>query len=184
MERLTNLIKQAKAENAPHKLFKAIFEESASMDQFLDYVERSKKIGNYRSDQPGFYIMNSTEISHISDFPNIQNFYDAVVEAYKDYNLPNYGMTTIVSEIYRNFSNISGVKRHTDPIDTIHWQCVGATIWHAWDKDGNMTEYLVEPGDVMFINYEHEHEVDSITPRAGILFTAGAGYYDSERRSK
>jgi len=125
--------------------------------------------------------MNSTEVSHINDFPNIQNFYEAVVEAYKDLALPNYGMTTIVSKIYRNFSDISGVKRHTDPIDTIHWQCVGATIWHAWDKEGNMTEYLVEPGDVMFINYEHEHEVDSITPRAGILFTAGEGNDDPDR---
>ena len=181
MNNLTELIRKAREEKAPHRLFKAVFKESASWEDFLDWVERSKSVNKYRENAEGLYIMNSTTLEDIINFKNIQEFHNSVLEAYEKNELPSYGMTVIVSKIYRNQNVVSGITRHTDPIDTIHWQCVGATLWHAWDDQGNMTEYIVEPGDVIFINYEHEHEVESLTPRAGILFTAGTGYADKER---
>lgn len=172
---LTNQLKEARKNNLPFKVFKGIMQESPTWNQFLNYVEKTKEFGNYRSDREGFYILNSTEISYISDFPNIKNFYNAILSAYGK-ELVQKSLSVILSETYRNIAPISGVARHSDPIDTIHWAAIGASMWKLWDSEGNLTEILLEPGDIIYVKDGNEHEVESITPRAGIIFTAGEGY--------
>jgi hypothetical protein len=42
--------------------------------------------------------------------------------------------------------------------------------------DGNETEFLVEPVDIVFVAKGHQHIVESITPRASLIFTAEDRY--------
>lgn len=175
MNNFVDLLKQAREENAPYKLFKAVYKDAPKFDQFLDYAVRSKDLGNFRSDREGFYILNSTELEYIPDFINAKDFYNAVKEAYGE-KLGQHSLSVIISEHYRNISDVSGVKKHFDPIDTVHWNCVGATIWKIWNSEDNAIEVLMEPGDVIYVAEGNVHEVESLTPRAGIIFTAGEGY--------
>ena len=64
------------------------------------------------------------------------------------------------------FSVISKAKTfgaHKDGEDVYFWQCQGKTKWVIKKK-----EYILKPGDLIFVPKGTIHNVTSLTPRAGI----------------
>jgi mannose-6-phosphate isomerase-like protein (cupin superfamily) len=54
--------------------------------------------------------------------------------------------------------------KHRDDNDVYFWQCQGITKWVI----ENEKEYILEPGDLIFVPKNIYHTVISLTPRAGI----------------
>jgi len=182
MEQLVEDFKAAIANPAVnHKIFKKALVQTPSWQNMLDYIEFSKTAGNYRSDYEGFYILHCGVDHDISNFNGVAEFLNAMGKVYEkedsssnalDHQTSQACLTFVISENYRAIANNSGIMRHTDTTDTIHWQAVGATMWTLY-QDGKAHEYLVEPGDIVFIKYGTEHGVESLTPRAGIVYSGG-----------
>ena len=64
------------------------------------------------------------------------------------------------------FSVMSKAKTfgaHKDNLDVWFWQCQGKTKWKVKRK-----EYILKPGDLIFVPKGIVHNVTSLTPRAGI----------------
>lgn len=61
--------------------------------------------------------------------------------------------------------------RHVDGADTLNLQCIGQTRWQVCDTyEGPCEEFILSPGDVIFVPAHLNHEVSSIGPRANIIF--------------
>jgi hypothetical protein len=155
-----------------HKIFKKALVQTPSWQDMMDYVEFSKTAGNYRSDYEGFYILHCGKDHDISHFNGADEFLKVMTAIYGDDTSSQSCFTFVISENYRALKSRSGIMRHTDTTDTIHWNTVGATIWTLY-QDDQAHEYLVEPGDIVYIKYGTEHGVESLTPRAGIVFSGG-----------
>lgn len=153
-----------------HKVFKNALQPTPAWETFMDYIEKSKIIGNYRSDYEGFYILHTGgDDEELGDFGKLNDFNAAMKKAYAG-EIKSSGITFVISKIYRSITDRSGIMKHTDPTDTIHWHCVGATIWRFFEGD-SVIEHIVEPGDIIYIKQGTEHEVESLTPRSGIVFS-------------
>jgi mannose-6-phosphate isomerase-like protein (cupin superfamily) len=57
------------------------------------------------------------------------------------------------------------VENHRDPCDVLYWQVLGTSTWIMNDS----TEYVLEPGDLLYFNKEDAHRVLQDGPRAGII---------------
>jgi mannose-6-phosphate isomerase-like protein (cupin superfamily) len=165
--------KEVKLSGISHKIFKNVFQPTPSLETMLQFVEDSKAKGTYRSDREGFYIIHSHDPADFEGYGAYDDFLSAARTVYTDLDeMQNFGTTMVASEKYRAIVEVSGIMRHTDQTDTIHWTTSGATIWRIFDKDGEH-EYVVEAGDIFYVKHEIEHEVESLTPRAGIVLSAG-----------
>jgi mannose-6-phosphate isomerase-like protein (cupin superfamily) len=172
MERLIQEFKDVMADpSINHKIFKKALVQTPSWQNFMDYVELSRTAGNYRSDYEGFYILHVDQFHDISHFNGAAEFLRVMGEVYGS-KASQGQFTFVISENYRALAERSGITKHTDTTDTIHWNTVGATIWTLY-QNGQANEYLVEPGDIVYIKYGTEHGVESLTPRAGIVFSGG-----------
>lgn len=58
-------------------------------------------------------------------------------------------------------------SRHSDPVDGFYVQCNGTTIWRAFYED-RTDEFIVEPGDMLFIPKGVDHSVESTSVRNAI----------------
>jgi mannose-6-phosphate isomerase-like protein (cupin superfamily) len=56
---------------------------------------------------------------------------------------------------------------HSDPVDGFYVQCEGQTTWRAFYQDSS-EEYLVNPGDMLYIPSGIDHSVESMNVRAAI----------------
>lgn len=56
-----------------------------------------------------------------------------------------------------------GFGKHSDTEDVYFWQCQGSTKWIT-----DHGEHILEPGDMIYIQASVNHEVISLTPRAGL----------------
>lgn len=164
---------EVRKSNLGYKLYKNVLHPVPEWNVFLEYIEKTKIDGNYRSDRPGFYVLHANKQSDFYIFKSFDIFQKALFEIYPEI-ISESGATAVISETYRNIAEVSGISKHTDPQDTIHWNCVGATIWKFYEKD-SFVEEIVEPGDIIFVRSGTEHEVESLTPRAGIVYSAGRG---------
>lgn len=61
--------------------------------------------------------------------------------------------------------------RHFDGADVLNLQCLGQTKWQVCEAyEGPCEEFVLNPGDVMFVPARLYHEVSAIGPRANIIF--------------
>jgi hypothetical protein len=56
---------------------------------------------------------------------------------------------------------------HSDPVDGMFVQCVGSVVWTGY-YDGTSEEWVVEPGDLVYIPKGVSHSVKSLHPRCSI----------------
>lgn len=63
---------------------------------------------------------------------------------------------------------------HSDMFDVFYLQCLGSVKWNITEKDGRVIEYILEPGDVIFVPMSRIHEVVPLEPRAAISFLFNA----------
>jgi hypothetical protein len=157
-----------------HKIFKNAMVPTPSIKPFIDYIEFSKKAGNYRSDTEGLYVLHTDPYVHdLSSFGDIQNLKEKIRNIYAE-EIDMVGITLIISEYsMNNIEKITGITKHHDPQDTLHWACVGNSLWHIYNKDTNELEfeYILEPGDIFFTRKGTIHEVSSISPRSACILT-------------
>lgn len=95
---------------------------------------------------------------------------------YKDYYVKK------ISEIYQGeLTDLNAVvsvadwdkssTRHRDNADVLNLQCLGKTRWLTSETyESEPTEFILEPGDIMFVPKELWHEVSAIGPRANLIF--------------
>jgi mannose-6-phosphate isomerase-like protein (cupin superfamily) len=57
------------------------------------------------------------------------------------------------------------VLNHNDPCDVLYWQVLGNSTWVMNDS----TEYVLEPGDLLYFNKDDIHRVLQDGPRAGVI---------------
>jgi mannose-6-phosphate isomerase-like protein (cupin superfamily) len=60
-------------------------------------------------------------------------------------------------------SNSETWPEHKDDYDVIYWQCIGKTLW----KVEGYGDFMMEPGDLIYIPKGTYHRTVSITPRLG-----------------
>ena len=69
--------------------------------------------------------------------------------------------------IPENFETLMIPTRHSDPVDGIYVQCVGATFWTAFYED-YMEKFVLQAGDIIIIPKGIEHTVETLMPRCGV----------------
>lgn len=168
-------LKEAKRTGIKYKLFKNVFPDVPSFDSFIEYKDWSKEHGRYRSDRPGFYILHSDNpLTELHGMGEYSLFHKTIKSVYEDLgDTDHFGVTLVISEYTREEKDVSGITKHTDQTDTIHWSGPGYTVWTIYDGEEEL-EFRVEPGDVFFARKDTIHGVESLTQRAGIVVSAGA----------
>lgn len=72
------------------------------------------------------------------------------------------------SHIYISLLNIGAYGRHKDRADVLFWQILGSTHWLV--EDTQKSEYILKPGDAIYIPIGMYHTVHSLSPRVGVSF--------------
>lgn len=165
------------AKNNPeitHKLFKKALYPLPSWKAFEDYIEFSKEAGNFRSDSEGMYILHTDPINHdLSAFGIVNELRPIIIEIYGE-EVSSVGITLLISEFSKEeIDGPTGITKHYDPQDTIHWACNGSSLWHIYsdETDEIEFEYIVEPGDIFFTKKHIVHDVQSLTKRNACILT-------------
>jgi len=69
------------------------------------------------------------------------------------------------------FSFLTGAGtfgKHNDNEDVLNWQVIGNTKWTIWDKETK--EYILEPGDFIYVPKGMDHNTEVLMPRASVSF--------------
>jgi mannose-6-phosphate isomerase-like protein (cupin superfamily) len=61
-------------------------------------------------------------------------------------------------------------RKHSDQISVLYVQCIGSVKWQVWINEEIFEEYVLNPGDAIFVPQKTYHEIISLTPRVGITF--------------
>ena len=73
-------------------------------------------------------------------------------------------LNLVIAHLYLNITeNGDTYGRHCDTVDVYHWQVQGRTNWKFDD-----VKYILEPGDLIIIPKGVYHNVQPLSPRAGI----------------
>jgi ribosomal protein L16 Arg81 hydroxylase len=59
--------------------------------------------------------------------------------------------------------------RHYDEKSVMYIQLINSVVWNVWEN-GVKKEFILEPGDIIFMPKMTEHEVIPLMPRAAITF--------------
>jgi hypothetical protein len=162
-------------ESINHYLFKNVFHPLPELKAFTDYVEFSKIKGNYRCDTEGLYILHADpQVDDLSSFLGIQDLRKKVKQIYGD-EIDSVGVSFILSEFKDGeIPTRTGITKHYDQQDTLHWGCIGTSHWEIWSDDPDQIEceYVIEPGDIIFTRKHTTHHVKTLSsPRGSCILT-------------
>lgn len=161
--------------NITHFLFKNVLHPTPDFQAFMDYIEFSKTNGNFRSDTQGLYVIHTDPfVDDLSNFLSIQDLRKEAKDIYQD-EIDSIGITLLVSEYaHEDILTTTGITKHYDQQDTLHWGCLGSSNWEIWSDEPDQIEheYVVEPGDIMFTRKHTTHAVKTLSsPRAACILT-------------
>ena len=112
----------------------------------IDNLNQSVKLGEeVKFNQVGFYVAHSA-----IRIQSLKPLFDKV-------NCKFAHLYLSLTEVDQTFGP------HKDPTDVWFWQGIGKTKWSALNK-----EYILEPGDLIYIPKGIEHNVTALTPRVGV----------------
>jgi ribosomal protein L16 Arg81 hydroxylase len=113
-------------------------------------------------------------LKHVDKDPNVSNVDELFPEATyvgeeigKFYNGDKPQNCFAVISLMKDNGSV-GLK-HSDPIDQFQWQSAGLSKWYVGKNLEN--EYVLYPGDIIFIPANVSHKIESLTPR--FAFTYG-----------
>ena len=121
---------------------------------------------DFFSDKDNLLINFNESILKNEDIIKLNDFYFNSTNAINIKKLkPLYDKLNIkVSHLYISLSTKSeGFGKHNDKVDVWDWQCKGLTFWK-----GDNFEYILNPGDLIYIPKGVNHQVISLSPRAGL----------------
>jgi hypothetical protein len=116
------------------------------------------KVGNVR-----FYDRTTMVIDYANKYP--------YKDMHKITNLINnsgLNIITMMSIISFTDSELT-TGRHFDPYSVVYVQCIGSVKWSVWDNDVQ-NDYVLNPGDIIFVPFEKMHEIRSLSPRTAFSF--------------
>jgi len=64
--------------------------------------------------------------------------------------------------------------KHFDGDDVVYFQCIGSVLWTVWYNDTS-TDFILNPGDAIYVPAFLEHHVQSLSPRAALSFIYAPG---------
>lgn len=171
--------RKAKADpEVRYMLFKDALPTTPGWKSFWDYIEVSKTDGSYRSDHKGFYVIHTDAQKDLSAFSSAQDLMPKLREIYQD-EIDLVQLSLVVSEFAREETNLAtGIQKHHDQQDTIHWACIGSSLWKIYkddDSDEVIEECIVNPGDIFWARKGVTHNVESLHPRAACIFIMHKG---------
>ena len=82
---------------------------------------------------------------------------DKLKPLYEKLNIKNAHLYISLTNVCKNFGP------HTDTMDVWYWQAKGKTKWQILGK-----EYILNSGDLIYVPKDIEHNVLTLTPRAGV----------------
>ena len=173
-----------------HKVFRRFFTDTPTWDQFLKHLDGALR------ENPVFAHNNSTTYSHHVRWEGIVRVfahYYFVVETLDERIrmgelnriYPLYGrMQSTIASMHPSgimsrpvmlICPITGrleLNKHADASDQFHVVCVGHEKWSIYVSDTKIKTYILNPGDLIFVPAHMQHHVTSVTPRAGITWSA------------
>ena len=150
-------------------LFKNAFPHVITFNEFLEYRPKLNEFSRPTRWQNNNTLSVDFEVEGspiVSENVNFFNFRANLFEVWGNelWDEPAFIMSEDVGPN-------SGLLRHHDPCEQIHWNCVGSSLWKVYNN-GEEYQYILEPGDVIFLPDGIEHLVESLTsPRAGIAYS-------------
>jgi hypothetical protein len=172
-----DVIKTCK-ENKQVLHMKKLFDNVPSWDNFFSHLNEMIKrtdegLGNPGVMDRGGFIKGGVNfwetLTMTVEFPTERHFehLNHYVETLKSMHPFNYrGCFTVIS--LTNAEKTT--SKHTDPVDVFYMQSIGRVIWEITKDDGTVTQYVLEPGDAIFVPAFTWHEIISLEPRAALSF--------------
>tara|TARA_B100002019_G_C21207882_1_gene567719 strand:+ start:40 stop:471 length:432 start_codon:yes stop_codon:yes gene_type:complete len=114
-------------------------------EAFLNYDLSVKLNEEIKFSEPGFFVCHSG------------HRIEKVKEILNDLNCKIAHLYFNITTIAKTFGN------HKDTMNVWFWQCQGATKWII-DND----EYILNPGDLIYVPKETYHNVIPLSPRLGV----------------
>ena len=142
--------------NNRHYFFKDLGLELPTWDDILHVLNRSAKQNPKFKINKNlvFPIMIGNQLKQVGEF---QREY-AKLDLYKQSS----------AHLYISLLDIGTYGRHNDKADVMFWQLKGSTHWLVEDTED--VEYVLTPGDAIYIPVGMYHTVSSLSPRAGVSF--------------
>lgn len=102
------------------------------------------------------------------NFAGIEDKVAKLVELHRTFkNVPNRCTGYFGAVSFTNKEPTTG--KHSDPIDVIYCQFIGSVVWSIFTDEGKK-DFTLNPGDIIYVPKDIDHEVISLTPRAAISF--------------
>jgi mannose-6-phosphate isomerase class I len=153
-------------------LMKGVFDKLPTWQNFIDHLNSMIKKTDEGLGNPGatkeviggvnfWHTLTMTvERPTVEFFPELENYRNKLREIH-----PN---DLVLDFTIMSLTDIEPTTRkHTDPVDILYIQCIGSVVWEV-TVDDVMTEYTLNPGDVIFVPSGNFHEIKSLEPRAAI----------------
>lgn len=154
--------------------FKNFHQSAITWQEALDFVYTESKDGRIIQQHEGYFFLQD---ANLFMFDQVKEFMDKVnggpgSEECKWYKSPEQkGRQCSQCGKYWHIQTLRfsitdhKVSNHNDPNDVLYWQLLGTSKWIM----NQNTEYLLNPGDLLYFNQEDSHEVLQDGPRAGII---------------
>jgi len=94
---------------------------------------------------------------------NVDKLYDKIESEYGEKMRSSFAIV--------NLSNAENVtNRHNDLTHNFYVQCIGSVTWKIYESISSptYTEYVLQPGDAIFVPEGISHEVVALEPRAAV----------------
>jgi mannose-6-phosphate isomerase-like protein (cupin superfamily) len=151
-------------------VFRNVFPKVPSWESFTTHLASAVKEPNtVRTFHEHYHVVEVYEHNLESVVATYEG-YDEVYTALNDAN--SLGIMRRPVMLLATVIGTPELQRHRDPCDQMHWACVGVESWKVWVSEDKVLEFILNPGDVIFIPVGLYHQVNSVTPSAGITWSA------------
>lgn len=151
----SNFIK-AKCNNK-HYYFGNVLLDVPSWDDVFLNLEKSLEENSFIRNMYGYGIVTHNGGTHIQ---KVKDFQTEIGKKEKHKNVTSH-VYIALTKFFPSFDN------HKDTSDVFFWQIIGKTKWIVTDNNVEF-EYILSPGDVIFVPKDMYHKVISLGPRVGI----------------
>jgi hypothetical protein len=180
--------------NKTYEVFRGLFKDVPDWSDFIENFNYNYNKGNTKQNKNPRFISDSILLYNKFDpviFNCIENENTALfskslyaIQKIKELMGKDWAKDLISIKSIINFlGNEQGYWAHSDPHDVISWHCVGKVIYRMYEsKDEDVhekpiditgrkfKEYILNPGDVVFIPSGVVHQVVVTEPRATLFF--------------
>jgi len=170
------IIKECRDTDSVH-VFRNLFTDLPAWEDFFRHISDGLEIKDYAGGNSGskevvgkvnfWSRLTMTLEQPTSEYYKNIDIYKQQLEEFQDYRFTGSFCAVSIT------TNEPTTGKHNDPVDVFYLQCIGNVKWNIY-KD-SVEEYILEPGDVIYVPAGVMHEVFSLSPRASISFMFSKG---------